>query len=211
MRENTFYQNRNAADERDDVNKKTPRVLIIFVHPDPQQSRANHSLLEFSRSLANVTVHDLYACYPDFFIDVEKERTLLGQHDVIVFQHPLYMYSCPALLKEWLDRVLAKDYAHGEGNALAGKLWRSVITTGGAAEAYSAEGYNRFDIETLLRPFELVAALCQMIWVPALVVHWARRLPIGELEQFALAYRQWLSLPSENINVKSDEESTDGR
>jgi glutathione-regulated potassium-efflux system ancillary protein KefG len=50
---------------------------------------------------------------------------------VIVFQHPLYTYSCPALLKEWLDRVLSRGFASGPGgNQLAGKYWRSVITTG---------------------------------------------------------------------------------
>nr|WP_087017575.1 glutathione-regulated potassium-efflux system ancillary protein KefG [Thaumasiovibrio subtropicus] len=184
-----------------------PKVLIIFVHPDPQQSIANHALLEFSRMLANVTVHDLYASYPDFFIDVEKERALLAAHDVIVFQHPLYMYSCPALLKEWLDRVLGKDYAHGEGSALAGKYWRSIITTGGSADAYSATGYNRYDIDSILRPFELIAALCQMVWIPPMVVHWARRLPQQELEHHALRYRQWLCRP----DLVSTEEVNDGR
>jgi glutathione-regulated potassium-efflux system ancillary protein KefG len=36
---------------------------------------------------------------------------------VIVFQHPLYTYSCPALLKEWLDRVRAASPAAREESA----------------------------------------------------------------------------------------------
>lgn len=63
--------------------------------------------------LSNVTVHDLYAHYPDFFIDIPREQALLREHEVIVFQHPLYTYSCPALLKEWLDRVLSRGFASG--------------------------------------------------------------------------------------------------
>jgi glutathione-regulated potassium-efflux system ancillary protein KefG len=39
---------------------------------------------------------------------------------VIVFQHPLYTWSCPALLKEWLDRVLSRGFASGP----EGTSWR---------------------------------------------------------------------------------------
>ena len=35
-------------------------------------------------------MHDLYATYPDFFIDIHHEQQLLREHDVIIFQHPLY-------------------------------------------------------------------------------------------------------------------------
>lgn len=84
---------------------------------------------------------NLYAHYPDFFIDIPHEQQLLRDHQVIVFQHPLYTYSCPGLLKEWLDRVLTRGFASGVGgNALAGKHWRSVITTGDAESAYQTRG-----------------------------------------------------------------------
>lgn len=45
---------------------------------------------------------------------------------MIVFQHPLYTYSCPALLKEWLDRVLSRGFASGPGEI----SWQE--STGGA-------------------------------------------------------------------------------
>jgi glutathione-regulated potassium-efflux system ancillary protein KefG len=41
---------------------------------------------------------------------------------VIVFQHPLYTYSCPALLKEWLDRVLSRGFSSGVGEPAGGKV-----------------------------------------------------------------------------------------
>ncbi|MGR5457378.1 NAD(P)H-dependent oxidoreductase, partial [Vibrio alfacsensis] len=77
-----------------------------YAHPEPQNSIANQVMLKKIESLDNVTLRDLYALYPDFFIDVKAEHQLLLDHDVIVLQHPLYMYSCPSLLKEWIDRVL---------------------------------------------------------------------------------------------------------
>lgn len=116
---------------------------------------ANRVLLKPATQLSNVTVHDLYAHYPDFFIDIPREQALLREHEVIVFQHPLYTYSCPALLKEWLDRVLSRGFASGPGgNQLAGKYWRSVITTGEPESAYRYDALNRYPMSDVLRPFE---------------------------------------------------------
>lgn len=106
---------------------QTAKVLLLYAHPESQDSVANRVLLKPAQQLSNVTVHDLYAHYPDFFIDIPREQELLRQHDVIVFQHPLYTYSCPALLKEWLDRVLSRGFSSGPG----GTNWRE--STGGVS------------------------------------------------------------------------------
>ncbi|MFM2588675.1 glutathione-regulated potassium-efflux system ancillary protein KefG [Vibrio sp. TBV020] len=173
----------------------TPKVLVIYAHPESRDSVANQMMLKKIESLEHVTVHDLYAHYPDFFIDVNAEHQLLNDHDVIVFHHPLYMYSCPALLKEWMDRVLGKGFAFGNGEALKGKYWRSVITTGGKEEAFGQGGYNRYPLSEILQPFELTAALCQMFWIEPLVLYWARNVSEMERYQHAERYRQWLNDP----------------
>ncbi|MBD1557363.1 glutathione-regulated potassium-efflux system ancillary protein KefG [Vibrio sp. S9_S30] len=175
-----------------------PKVLVIYVHPDPDNSVANQVMIKQIRGLDHVTIHDLYAHYPDFFIDVAHEHQLLLDHDVIVFQHPLYMYSCPALLKEWMDRVLGKGFAFGEGSALAGKYWRSVITTGGAENAFAAGGYNKYPLEEILQPFELTALLCRMHWIDPLTLYWARNTTDEERYQHAEHYRHWLLNPLES-------------
>lgn len=174
-----------------------PRILVIYVHPDPDNSIANQVMIKQIEGLEHVTVHDLYAHYPDFFIDVPHEQQLLAQHDVIVFQHPLYMYSCPALLKEWFDRVLGKDFAFGEGRALEGKYWRSVITTGGAQDAFASSGYNKYPLEEILQPFELSALLCRMHWLEPLILYWARNTSDFERQTHAADYLQWLLNPIE--------------
>lgn len=186
-------------------NSQPPKVLVIYAHPDPDNSVANKMMMDFITALPHVTVHDLYAHYPDFFIDLNREHELLAEHDVIVFQHPLYMYSCPALLKEWIDIVLGKGFAYGEGDALSGKYWRSVITTGGAQDAFTPKGYNKYTLTEILQPFELTAALCRMTWIEPMVLYWARKVSVQEREMHAISYRQWLLDPLANIKVKAGE------
>jgi glutathione-regulated potassium-efflux system ancillary protein KefG len=99
-------------------------------------------------------------------------------------------------LKEWLDRVLSRGFASGMGgNALAGKYWRSVITTGEPEGAYRTGGYNRYPMEDILRPFELTAAMCHMHWLTPMLVYWARRQKPEVLENHATAYGDWLRNP----------------
>ncbi len=173
-----------------------PKILLLYAHPEPQASVANRVLLSAANSLEHVTVHDLYWHYPDFFIDVHAEQQLLRDHDIIVFQHPLYTYSCPALLKEWLDRVLARGFANGSGgSALAGKYWRSVITTGEPERMYPVTGSRRCSMEDILRPFELTASLCHMMWIAPMIIYWARRQQPDRLAWHAGEYHHWLSNP----------------
>lgn len=68
---------------------QTAKVLLLYAHPESQDSVANRVLLEPALQLSNVTVHDLYAHYPDFLL-ISLGSRILRQHEVIVFQHPLY-------------------------------------------------------------------------------------------------------------------------
>ncbi len=65
-------------------------ILVIFAHPAYEKSRINKELVSRIQSLEHVTVHDLYEEYPDFDIEVEREKELLLKHDIIVFHHPFY-------------------------------------------------------------------------------------------------------------------------
>jgi putative NADPH-quinone reductase len=93
---------------------KEKRTLLLFAHPAYQKSRVNRHLLAAAQQVEGVHIHDLYEEYPNFHIDVPREQNLLLEHDVVVFQHPFYWYSCPALLKEWLDLVLQHGFAFGD-------------------------------------------------------------------------------------------------
>ena len=166
-------------------------VLILFAHPAFRGSRINRRLADAVRDLDGVTFHDLYEAYPDLDIDVHREQDLLLRHDIVVFQHPFFWYSTPAILKEWQDLVLEHGWAYGhEGRALEGKTLLSVITTGGSEEAYCAEGSNRFSMRQLLAPIEQTARLCGMEYLPPFVVHSTFRLSAQELDGHAADYRR---------------------
>ncbi len=148
------------------------KVLLHFAHPALDKSRVNRRLAASVRHLPGVTFHDLYEEYPDFQVDIPREQKLLLEHDAVIFQHPFYWYSAPALVKEWIDLVLEHGWAYGQnGRALEGKLMMNAITTGGPEEAYQKGGYNRFTIREYLAPFDQTARLCQMKYLAPFVIH----------------------------------------
>ena len=170
-----------------------PKVLILFAHPALDKSRVHSRLIRSLKDLANVRLHDLYEAYPDFDIDVRKEQRLLLESDIIIWQHPFYWYSSPAIIKQWQDLVLEHNWAYGsEGRALAGKQAFNVISCGGSRQAYSQTGKNRFSIPQLLAPFDQTARLCKMNYLPPFVVHGTHRLVKEEIELHAAQYRQVL-------------------
>ncbi len=148
------------------------KVLILFAHPRFEKSKTNRALLKNIGERQGVTLNDLYEQYPDFNIDVDREKELLTSHQIIIWHHPLYMYSAPALLKQWIDLVLEYGWAHGkDGNFLKNKIIFTAITAGGTREVYAPGGYNRFSIREFLLPFEQTATLCKMIYLPPFAVH----------------------------------------
>jgi glutathione-regulated potassium-efflux system ancillary protein KefG len=142
-----------------------------------------------------IVLRRMYDLYPDYHIDVKAEQDLLRSHDLIVWQHPLYWYSSPSLLKEWIDLVLEHGFAYGrEGRALEGKQVMSAISTGGRREAYLPEGRNRYSIRELLAPFEQTVTLCRMEYLPPFVVHGTHLLEEKGILEAAEWYRKVMTM-----------------
>lgn len=166
------------------------RILVLFAHPKLSSSVVQKALLGAIKDLDGITQCDLYAVYPDFEIDVEAEKRRLLDHDVIVLQHPFYWYSCPAIIKEWLDLVLEFGWAYGPGGTfLYRKFLLNAVSTGGAEMAYSRKGRNRFEVRKLLAPFDQTAHLCGMAWLEPFIVYEGRRLSPANLSARTEAYR----------------------
>lgn len=169
------------------------KVLILFAHPALQHSRVNRKLIAGLDRLEGITFHDLYENYPDFYIDVEREQELLSEHEVIVFHHPLYWYSIPAILKEWQDLVLEHGWAYGhEGRALQNKVLFNTITTGGPERAYAADGYNHYTLRQLLAPIEQTAWLCRMTYLPPFAVHGTHLMQPELIDEYRQQYQRIL-------------------
>jgi len=171
------------------------KILILFAHPALEKSRINQGMIQQTQGVPGLTFHDLYQRYPDFYIDVQHEQELLLQHDIIVLHHPLYWYSVPPLMKQWIDLVLEHGWAYGHtGNMLRGKRLLNAITAGGGKEAYCDRGYNRYTIREFMKPFEQTACLCSMTYLPPFVVHGTHRMMLSDIQRAAESYRAILNI-----------------
>lgn len=158
-----------------DSSRKNKKILLLFAHPSQHRSEINQPLFKYAQSLDYVTAVDLYAEYPKFDIDIEKEQKRLIEHDVVIFLFPFYWYSTPSILKEWQDLVLEYGFAYGhDGNALNGKTFMCAISAGGAEDAYRAQGYNHFTVRELLQPLEQTARLTGMDYLPPFAMFGSR-------------------------------------
>jgi glutathione-regulated potassium-efflux system ancillary protein KefG len=168
-------------------------VLVLFAHPALEKSRVNRKLVRAARELRGVTFHDLYERYPEFDVDPEREQELLLAHDVIVMQHPMYWYSTPALLKQWEDLVLEHGWAYGTGgDALAGKRFISVITTGGPEASYQRDGFHGRTVVELLAPIAQTAKLCKMDYLPPFVTFGTHSMDDSEVDSHVVDYERLL-------------------
>ena len=182
-----------------------PNLLILFAHPLLEKSRVHKELLKQAQDVPGVTINDLYENYPDFDIDVEKEKALLLAHDIIIWQHPFYWYSAPALLKQWQDLVLEHGWAYGKkGHALSGKKIFNVITSGGSMEAYQEGGYNKYTLHDYLKPFERTAGLCRMTYWPPFWIHGVHRMDMEQIYKHGAAYKKVLVTLATNALSEED-------
>lgn len=170
-----------------------PAAYILAAHPSWRDSRVNRRLAAAAQGLPGVTVCDLYASYADYDIDIAGEQARAAAAQLIVLLHPIQWYSMPALLKLWVDEVLAYGWAYGTGGtALAGKdLWL-VATTGGPESSYHPQSYNRYFFDAFLPPYEQTAALCGMRFLPPLLLHGAHSAPEEQVKAHIEVFRERL-------------------
>lgn len=145
-------------------------IMVIVAHPDLNYSELNKAMAAELAQHSNIHVRDLYKEYPNWQIDVDREQRLLLEFDRIVFQFPLYWYSCPPLLKKWFDDVLTFGWAFGPGgDHLRGKEFVVATTTGGEEKEYRAGGRNWFTLSEYLRPIQGTLSRCNGAYLPAFV------------------------------------------
>lgn len=169
------------------------KVLVLFAHPKFEHSKVNQALIQAISGLENIEIRDLYELYPDFNISIQAEQEALFEAEVIIWHHPIYWYSCPPLMKQWIDLVLEFAWAYGPGGIyLKGKYVINTITSGGSQEAYQIEGRNNYKIEDFLRPFEQTARLCNMVYLPPFHVAGTHKITDTELSQKAKSYKELL-------------------
>lgn len=97
----------------------------------------------------------------------------LAQASTIILHFPLYWYSPPALVKQWLDSILTSGWAFpGTTSKLRGKTLILSVTTGSPLSTFQPDGPNRSTLEELLLPLERTASYCGMNWGGIVATQW---------------------------------------
>ena len=170
-------------------------VLVLVAHPDIARSRVNRALAAQARLLPSeaVEVRDLYALYPDYVIDIEAEQAALVAARTVVWVHPVQWYSMPALMKLWVDEVLAFRWAYGPGGrALAGKCLWLVVSTGGTETSYQEVGSNRHPFASFVPAYGQTAELVGMRFLEPSVFYGAHKAETHAVHAHAHAFAQRL-------------------
>jgi NAD(P)H dehydrogenase (quinone) len=182
--------------------------LIIVAHPQLAGSRINAALLHGLRSTNAAVIHDIYTAYPDGVIDVAYEQRLVDAHDRVIFQFPLYWYSCPPFLSTWLVEVYKRGWAYGPGGrALNFKTLGVAITTGSNGRDYTLQGRYHRSLDDVLVPFELLARHSGMHYLPAFAVSGAREVTDDELALVATNYREHVVAATPHIVFDGSDDS----
>jgi glutathione-regulated potassium-efflux system ancillary protein KefG len=87
------------------------KTLILISHPKFEDSGTQQFLKTSFYSLDDVkyqVIDELYGQSDS--IDIEKEQSALKGFDRIIFQFPMYWYSSPASLKQFMDDVFTRNY-----------------------------------------------------------------------------------------------------
>ena len=170
------------------------RLLVYYAHPGHKHSHVNRYMARRAAELDGITYVDLYRDYPRFDINVNVEQERLLEHDVVLFQFPMFWYSTPSIVKEWQDLVLEHGFAYGSGgDKLAGKQFMLAVTAAGPEDAYTDAGYQHYPIRTFLTPLEQTARLCDMRFPAPYVLYSSLKAPgAGLVEPHVDGYRRLL-------------------
>ena len=166
------------------------QLLVYYAHPGHKHSHVNRYMARAAAQIEGISFIDLYRDYPRFDIDVTVEQQRLLDHDVILFQFPVFWYSTPSIIKEWQDLVLEHGFAYGsDGDRLDGKHLMLAVTAAGPEEAYTDKGYQHYPLRTFLTPLEQTARLCKMQFPAPYVLYSSLKAPSdGQVEPHVAGY-----------------------
>ena len=196
-----------------DAYNSDPRTLVIVAHPNLAGASRVHRrwAQELEKHPAEFVVHDLYAAIPQaqqgtaaFDEGVTAaERDLVVRHKTVVYQFPVYWYSCPALLRTWVDSVYGFGWAYGgegappgeTGKGMGGNPFTPAVRAGDEEASYRAGGAVGFTVDEVLAPFRATANYVGARSAPhafALFGTEKGRLSDERLGKSAASYLAWL-------------------
>ncbi|MBB1079336.1 NAD(P)H-dependent oxidoreductase [Limosilactobacillus sp. STM2_1] len=164
------------------------KTLVVVAHPQIENS-ATEAFLKTAASFdENVTWHQLATPF-----DIKREQSLLSAADRIIFQFPMYWYSAPAILKEWLDKVW--DNYLVNNHLVTGRELGIVVTVGHAASSFQPGASQQYTIAELLRPYEALAHNLGLQYLPAFPIYQFDQQSDEQRQLLFICYQQYLAIP----------------
>lgn len=111
-----------------------------------------------------------------FAADVRRELDRLRAAELLILQFPLWWYSVPGILKNWIDRVFAFGELYGPGRTwdtgvMRGRRAMLAFTTSAPAASFLPDGRNG-DMERILWPLHAgVFGVCGYSVLPPFIAH----------------------------------------
>ena len=166
----------------------SPHALVVFADPALHRSRISRAVAEAARSLPNVAVQDLYELYPDFYVDVRRER---------------------ALLKEWFDAVLKPEWAAGGANPrLRGKACWAAVGCNSLPGDYRPGARHGHPLGEYLAPLEQTARSLGMRWIEPEIFYGAEHAEPQAVDAYAARLRTLLAGHLERLALEGASHGT---
>lgn len=166
-------------------------ILLLLSHPDYEHSVANKTLIDAVSDIPGLTVHHLETECKGGLFDLDQEMELLRKADLIVWQFPLYWYSCPASLRNWQDQVLS-PIVYGPDNFLKDKFVQIAFTAGSRESAFRAGDIVGYTPAEMLRPLQMTVNASGMRYLPPFGIFEAREISVDALKKASTVYKNLL-------------------
>jgi len=114
---------------------------------DPVSDRRNFITVADAGRFSQQTEEAHASAQQGYAPELQAEMDKLDGCDVLIFQFPLWWLGLPAILKGWVDKVLAVGRAYGGGRyfdqgLFAGKRALCALTVGGPEPVYSGWAFT---------------------------------------------------------------------
>ena len=186
-----------------------PQALVIFADPALHRSRNSRRVADAVRSLPNVVVQDLYELYPDFYVDVRRERALLKDAALVIFAYQLSWYAMPALLKEWFDAVLKPEWSVDGGNPrLRGKSCWAAVGCNSLPGDYRPGARHGHPLGEYLASLEQTAHSLGMRWIEPEILYGAEHAEPRAVDAYAERLRGLLAGHLEHLALEGASHGT---
>ncbi len=167
------------------------KTLVLVAHPQVDDSATQEFLKTSADYLPEVIWHPIDALYQSGHFDQQREQQLLWQFDRIIFQFPMYWYSAPASLKQYMDDVFTRNYVIAKQH-LKGTELGLAISLGDAVSDFQAGGREKFTISELMRPFEAFANKAGMVYLKPFIINQFGYLTPAQKETLLADYLMYL-------------------